>query len=87
MGIFDILTCADPIYDDRAARYLGVCKRVVQQHNQPGMLKGLIDKAIDRRLAANTKESRAMATAIWDKTDAWYPGLLDRPRPAPQPTR
>lgn len=90
MSVYDILIGADPIYDDRATRYLEIIENAIKQYDQKihqQLRKGLLDTAIDRRLSSNTKESLAMAAALWDRSNVRYPGLLDRPRPALKPSQ
>lgn len=84
MWISDIFTGEDPLYHDRARRYLAIAEDVVEpytRHQQRVYLKKMLTHAIESRAASTNNEDRSMALALWKYVNFAYPGLLEMPEP------
>ena len=84
MRFYDLLTSDGIDYDARAIRYLEIMEDTVKRYdkNKHQQLRaGLINKAIKQRVSLNTKESLAMASALWQRCHLTYPALLKCPKP------
>ena len=81
---FDFITNGGIDYDARAIRYLEIMEDTVKRYDKnmhQQLRTGLINKAIKQRVSLNTKESLAMASALWERCHLTYPALLKCPRP------
>ncbi len=88
MNLYDLFRSNDIDYDARAIRYVEIMEDTIKQYDKnlhQHLREGLINKAIEQRVSLNTKESQAMALALWDFCHITYPKLLKCPRPVPAP--
>lgn len=79
-----LFTGEDPIYNDRARRYLVIAEDAAKQYSGDThklILKEVLTHAIASRKDSTNNEDRAMALALWNHVDSVYPGLLDIQKP------
>lgn len=82
-----LFTGEDPLYHDRAVRYLKIAEKAAEkkaERNTPqyrDVLKRVLTFAITSRKDSKDWEERALAWNLWSRAQSVYPGLLDLEEP------